>query len=96
METNQQAILSINALQALVEALKGRGYRVVGPTVRDQAIVYDDIASLADLPKGWTDEQDGGRYRLVERGDDALFGYVVGPHSWKKFLHPPVQRLSAR
>jgi ferredoxin len=93
METNQQAILSIKALQSLVDALKGRGYRVVGPTVRDQAIVYDDIASLADLPKGWTDEQDGGRYRLVERGDDALFGYAVGPHSWKKFLHPPVQRL---
>lgn len=22
-----------------------------------------------------------------------MFGYVVGPHSWKKFLHPPEQRL---
>ncbi len=32
-------------------------------TVRDQAIVYDDIASVADLPKGWSDEQSGGRYR---------------------------------
>jgi sulfhydrogenase subunit beta (sulfur reductase) len=61
--------------------------------VRDQAIVYDDIASLDELPKGWTDEQDGGRYRLVERDDDALFGYAVGPHSWKAFLHPPVLRL---
>src|SRR5262249_19663783 len=49
---------------------------------------YDDIASVADLPRGWTDEQDGGRYRLHRRDDDALFGYAVGPHSWKKFLHP--------
>jgi ferredoxin len=80
-------------LQALIEVLGRRGYRVIGPTLRDQAIVYDDIADVAALPRGWSDEQDGGRYRLVERGDGALFGYAVGPHSWKKFLHPPVQRL---
>jgi hypothetical protein len=42
---------------------------------------------------GWTDRQDGGRYRLERRDDGALFGYNVGPHSWKRFLHPPVQRL---
>ena len=62
------AVLTVEGLKALLEALKDRGYRVVGPTVQDQAIVYDDMDSLADLPKGWTDEQDGGRYRLVERG----------------------------
>ena len=47
----------------------------------------------ADLPAGWTDEQDGGHYRLVRRDDDALFGYAVGPESWKRFLHPPRLRL---
>jgi sulfhydrogenase subunit beta (sulfur reductase) len=40
-----------------------------------------------------TDEQDGGKYRLRKRPDGALFGYAVGPHSWKKFLFPPVTRL---
>ncbi|HXZ03338.1 MAG TPA: 4Fe-4S dicluster domain-containing protein, partial [Ktedonobacteraceae bacterium] len=39
------------------------------------------------------DEQDGGTYRLKKRSDKALFGYVVGPHSWKKFLFPPILRL---
>jgi sulfhydrogenase subunit beta (sulfur reductase) len=77
----------------MLDALRRRGYRLVGPTIRDGAIVYDDIASLADLPAGWTDEQEGGRYRLARRKDEALFGYAVGPHSWKKFLHPPLQRL---
>jgi ferredoxin len=24
---------------------------------------------------------------------DARFGFAVGPHSWKRFLHPPVERL---
>jgi ferredoxin len=89
----QTAVLTEAGLEALIEALREGGFRVVGPTVRDQTIVYDDIASLSDLPRGWTDEQDGGRYRLVRRSDEALFGYAVGPHSWKRFLHPPVQRL---
>jgi sulfhydrogenase subunit beta (sulfur reductase) len=87
------SILTSDGVAALVVALRRRGYCVLGPTVRDQAIVYDEIAGVADLPRGWTDEQDGGHYRLVRRDDDALFGYAVGPHSWKKFLHAPAQLL---
>jgi sulfhydrogenase subunit beta (sulfur reductase) len=86
-------ILDRSHLDLLLEALAARGYRVVGPTLRDGAIVYDDLASSADLPVGWKDEQDGGKYRLVRRNDQALFGYAVGPHSWKRFLHPPLVRL---
>jgi sulfhydrogenase subunit beta (sulfur reductase) len=93
MNTARQVVVTRDGLRALLDALRRRGYRVVGPTLRDQAIVYDDIASISDLPEGWTDEQDGGRYRIVRRDDDSLFGYAVGPHSWKKFLHPPVLRL---
>ena len=87
----QQAVLTMEGLQALLDAQRRRGYRIVGPTVRDQAIVYDDIASTDDLPRGWTDEQDGGYYRLARR-DDALFDYAVGPYS-KKFLHLSVLNL---
>jgi len=93
METTEQATLTVEGLQSLLDALAARGYRVVGPTVRDGAIVYEAVETVRDMPIGWTDEQEGGRYRLVERGDDAVFGYAVGPHSWKKFLHPPTQRL---
>jgi ferredoxin len=93
MQADQSVVLTVDGLAALLGALKARGYRVLGPTLRDQAVVYDDIDSVADLPRGWTDEQDGGRYRLARRDDDALFGYAVGPHSWKKFLHPPIQKL---
>jgi sulfhydrogenase subunit beta (sulfur reductase) len=78
---------------ALFAALARRNYTVVGPTVRDQAIVYDELASSADLPRGWTDEQDGGHYRLRRRDDDALFGFAVGPHSWKRYQLPPEVRL---
>jgi ferredoxin len=73
--------------------LAAEGYTVVGPTVREGAIVYDELRGVDDLPIGWTDEQDGGRYRLKRRDDEALFGYAVGPHSWKKYLFPPRRRL---
>jgi ferredoxin len=86
-------ILQANQLDLLFGVLREQGYRTIGPTVRDGAIVYEDIASAADLPIGWRDEQDGGTYRLVKRDDQAFFGYAVGPHSWKRFLHPPVVRL---
>jgi ferredoxin len=87
------AVLERAHFPALLDALRSAGYRIVGPRVRDGAIVYDEIARVEDLPEGWTDEQEAGRYRLVRRADRALFGYVVGPHSWKKYLHPPAQRL---
>ena len=41
-----------------------------------------------DLPIGFTDEQDGGTYRLKKRNDEARFGYTVGPQSWKPYLFP--------
>jgi sulfhydrogenase subunit beta (sulfur reductase) len=93
MDSAQRVVATTEGLQALLDTLSQRGYRVIGPTLRDAAIVYDDIAAVDDLPRGWTDEQDGGRYRLHRRDDGALFGYAVGPHSWKKFLHPATQRL---
>ena len=91
--TTASVTIEKNGLQSLIGALAKRGFRVVGPTLRDQAIIYDDIDSVDDLPAGWTDDQDGGTYKLKRRDDEALFGYAVGPHSWKKFLHPPIQRL---
>lgn len=89
----EKVVVERQDFQKLFDALRQRGYQTVGPTVREGAIVYDQIASVEDLPIGWTDEQDGGTYRLKKRDDQALFGYVVGPHSWKKFLHPPVLSL---
>jgi len=90
---NTLQIIDRNGVDVLFEGLKRRGFGLVGPTVRDGAIVYDELASAADLPIGWTDEQEGGAYRLKKRADEALFGYAVGPHSWKKYLFPPNMRL---
>lgn len=86
-------ILDEERLAAMLLALREDGYTLVGPRVRDGAIVYDDIQGIEDLPRGWTDEQEGGRYRLIRRDDDALFGYAVGPQSWKHRFFVPHLRL---
>jgi ferredoxin len=86
-------VMGIEGLEALIRVLRERGYAVVGPLVRDGAIVYDELESADDLPAGWTEIQDAATYRLERREDEARFGYPVGPHSWKRFLLPPRIRL---
>jgi ferredoxin len=92
-EIDNHATIERQDFQGLFDGLIKRGFRLVGPTVRDGAIVYDHLHSEAELPIGWTDEQEAGVYRLKKRDDEAIFGYAVGPHSWKKFLLAPELRL---
>jgi len=80
-------------LDELLAALKNRGYTLVGPTVRDHAMVYDELTGTQDLPVGKGDQQEAGTYQLIDRGDAALFGYNLGPHSWKKYMFPPRHKL---
>lgn len=93
MSQRAQGVLEASQIGTLLEAVRRKGYEIIGPTVRDGAIVYDKLESVKDLPAGWTDEQEPGRYRLKRRDDEALFGYAVGPQSWKKYLHPADVRL---
>lgn len=90
---NSRFIIDKDGLGQLIVVLREGGWTVIGPVVGDGAIIYDEINSVNDLPAGYTDEQAAGHYRIRRRGDEALFGYAVGPHSWKKFLHPASQLL---
>ena len=86
-------MLSPEGLDALLGLLRADGYRLVGPRVRDGAIVNDEITGIGDLPAGWGEEQDAGRYRLVQRNDERLFGFSVGPQSFKPELFAPHVQL---
>jgi ferredoxin len=81
-------VLDVDGFRALISALRAEGRVVLGPTLREGAVVYDRIESVEDLPIGWRDVQSPGNYRLERRHDQALFGYAVGPQSWKKVLYP--------
>lgn len=87
------ATLARRDLDALLHALQARGYTVVGPRERSGSIVYDEVASADELPAGWIDVQDGGTFRLVRSGDEAVFAHAVGHDSLKRFLYPPELRV---
>src|SRR5512147_1626655 len=80
------ALLRRTDLQALIDVLAGRGYRILGPTVRNGSVVYEEVGTIEDFPIGQRDEQGGGHYRLEPRGDAALFGYTNGVQSWRRHL----------
>jgi ferredoxin len=86
-------VIDRDGLARLLAELSADGRKLVGPTVRDGAIVLGEIDGLADLPEGWTERQDAGCYRLERRQDTALFGYAVGPHSFKSWFFPPRETL---
>jgi formate hydrogenlyase subunit 6/NADH:ubiquinone oxidoreductase subunit I len=85
--------LDRDGLQSLIEVLGGRGFTVLGPTVRDGSMGYGPIRSLADLPAGVGDEQDAAHYRLLARADGALFAYAAGAQSAKPVLFHPDETL---
>ena len=80
-------------LRQLFAELGDRGYRIIGPTRRDDAIVYAELDRPEELPIGLSDEQSPGRYRLRKRQDAAVFGFVVGPESPRRWLQVPQECL---
>jgi sulfhydrogenase subunit beta (sulfur reductase) len=93
MSTPRMYRIEPDALNELIQSLRQQNYTVIGPTVRARAIVLDEITSTKELPIGKTDEQAPAQYRLKERTDGSLFAFSVGPHSWKRYLFPPVLKL---
>jgi ferredoxin len=86
-------VIAIEGLGALYRILVAEGYRVIGPSVQDGAIVLRELSSAGDLPFGWGVDLEPGGYRVRRRDDQAAFGHSAGPQSWKRFLHPPRERL---
>jgi ferredoxin len=81
-------VLDVEGLVTLLEVLARRGYRVLGPRVRDGAIVHGELSSVADLPRGWHDAQSPGSYRIEHTDDEAFFAWAVGPSSPKREVFP--------
>jgi ferredoxin len=86
-------IIEYENFDSLLTSLRRRNYATIGPIVRDGAIVLDEIQSANELPRGWHDEQGPASYAVRHESDNEMFGYVVGPQSWKKFLYPPRMKL---
>src|SRR5215469_5858367 len=86
-------VIAVEGLSDLYRVLAAEGYRVIGPAVQDGAIVLRELSSATELPFGWGVRLERGSYQLRRRDDGAAFGHSAGPQSWKRFLHPPRERL---
>jgi sulfhydrogenase subunit beta (sulfur reductase) len=81
--------------EGLLRELVGRGYELIGPTVRDGAIVLDRIEGVGDLPRAVTDEQGPGTYRVLATENQRTFAFSHGPDSAKRFLFPAREIMSS-
>ncbi len=79
--------------QRLIDALMEAGHEVHGPVVRDGVIRYEPITIIEELPRGWRDEQQPGRYRLQRQDDERLFAWAAPAHSLKPHVFAPRETL---
>ncbi|MFI1200817.1 4Fe-4S dicluster domain-containing protein [Streptomyces sp. NPDC020883] len=86
------AVIGTDGMAALIRVLAARGRTVIGPTVRDGAIVLDELTDGEELPYGWGVELEAGHYRVRPRPDGAAFAHSAGPQSWKTYLQPQRER----
>ena len=92
-ETPSPRFLLRDELPALLDGLRRAGYRCVGPRIKDGAIVYDALRSVADLPQGVHDRQLPGEYRLDQDNDQRYFAWANGPQALKPLLFAPRESL---
>jgi ferredoxin len=76
-------------LQRLIDALRREHQRVIGPRVRDGAIVFEELEKASQLPIGYGDEQAPGRYRLVHSDSPRCFAWANGPQALKPLTFAP-------
>ena len=86
-------VLESANLDALVQALHGRGYEVHAPVLLHGALVIRPIESAADLPRGVVDEQDAGTHSLRLDQGVRYFDYTAPADSWKRLFFPPRLRV---
>ncbi len=80
-------------LQLLLDNLLRDGYTCIGPQVRDGAIIFDRITSVAQLPHGVSDEQAPGSYSLNHSTTSKYFDWANGPQAIKPLLFAPREKL---
>ena len=76
------------AFNTLLSCLKEEGYLPIGPRVKNESLVYEQIESLEDLPQGYSTSQKPGHFQLYRGKHYRYFDIIPGAHSWKQFLFP--------
>lgn len=88
LNSRNSYLLNADQLDLIFQQLRKKDYQLLAPVISDQTIIYDEVQSVDDLPKGYTEKQGPGLFQLIKTDDDRRFNFTVGAQSWKKFLHP--------
>ena len=87
------ALLPHAVFDQLIHTLKQKKYRVLGPMIKEGAVMYEEISTSKDLPIGWKDHQTPGQYRLTKTSSQRFFDIVHGPESLKRQTFAPRETL---
>jgi len=79
--------------KSLLQALKAEAYSIIAPQVRDNAIVYEKIENISQLPRGILDIQAPGSYKLENEESERWFAWANGPQALKPLLFSPEEVL---
>ena len=93
MDIGDDLVMDRHGFDLLLDVLRRRGLRTIGPVVRDGSIMHGEVSSTADLPEGWHDHTSPGNYRLTNDDGPELFGWAVGPESWKSEFFLPTETV---
>jgi len=80
------SFLPREGLQTLFDVLNNLGFRTLGPVVKDGAIQYQDLSNADLMPRGWTEEQAPGSYKLAPGESPRCFSWATGPQAIKPWL----------
>jgi ferredoxin len=85
-------LLHKSDLETLLEHISVAGYRILGPRLHEGAVVFEELSSVEDLPRGIRDVQSPGAYRTVVEGD-RYFDWANGPQALKPLCFAPREQL---
>ena len=89
MGTAATHFLPRKTFDPLFEALFKQQFEVIGPTVKDGAIIYAPLHRPDQMPLGLHQHLAPGSYRLTQSSDQRYFAWANGPQALKPWLFAP-------
>lgn len=80
-------------INALLELLRHQGFTCIGPQIKQDAIVYEELHDSEQLPWGVRDYQMPGHYRLEANNIKRAFAWANGPQAIKPQVFHPKESL---
>lgn len=92
-QSDFQGFLAFSMLDRLLSGLQAKGYRCMGPTVEQGAIIFGELLVATELPRGLQVVQSPSQYTLTSDPQNRYFAWVNGPQAIKPLTFAPRESL---